>query len=501
MSMSEKIMKYQRIYKVFPLIYLCVIGTSIIALVLGIVTGITGIYIPAVVMSISFIITILVLRRREWIVVLLLVTSLYIDWYLGHLIITPMLTCLLLIVFFLTRSSEASWEKPRALWLWAMYLILAIPPALQGALTRYDAAFYYPNIVFGALLMFWLGTVLAGDVKRLRRFFQLFAGMGTLLALITFIQAQTGTLLFGTSRFDISLASDANYNIFQGSSVYRLGAFFVNPDWNGAFFAALLCIPLGLSLACSHLWGKLFYLAETLIILPALLFTYSIGSWISAGVGLLAFVMLLRRMRYRVGIILFAALGIVTLLTCFPSQITLLFQHGSDPTTLILRNGAWITALHVIQAHPFSGIGLGLQAYMQRAEPYRVPEQYKLLAHPHNSYLELGAMAGLPVLACFSGLILYALWRALRNWVQVDIKQSTLLSGGIAAIIALSMNSLSVNVWTLPPLAACGWLILGSISSPLLTKKFAQRQRESISPDDQKQHHHLLFKTGNGLNI
>jgi hypothetical protein len=45
-----------------------------------------------------------------------------------------------------------------------------------------------------------------------------------------------------------------------------------------------------------------------------------------------------------------------------------------------------------------------------------------------------------------------------------------LLGGGIAAVLALSINSVSINGWTLPPLAAPGWLILGAIASPLLRK-------------------------------
>ncbi|GCF10076.1 O-antigen ligase family protein [Dictyobacter arantiisoli] len=460
---------------------LVVVGVILLTLGLGMAVGIIGLFVPILVISASVLLILLLLRQDEWIAVALLMLSLYVDWYQGHLLLTPVLTGALLLIFFLARSPQYNWSKPCALWLWMLYLVLALFPALEGSLTRYDAAFYYPNIVCGAFLMFWLGTVLARDVRRLRRFFKILAALATCLAIITIIQDRTGILLLGTTRFDISLASVSNYNIFQGSNVYRLGSFFVNPDWNGAFFATLLCIPLGLCLDCLRLSGKIFYLTQALIILPALLFTYSIGSWASTGVGILAFVLLSRRMHYRIGIALFIIMGALILLILFPEQIALLLRHGSDPTTLMLRNGAWHTAMRVIQAHPFTGIGLGLQAYMRRAEPYRVPEQYRLLAHPHNSYLELGAMAGLPVLACFVGLILYALGRALCNWRRIDSKQSALLGGGIAAIIALSTNSLSVNAWTLPPLAACGWLILGLISSPLLSAEKNKDNEKGIT--------------------
>jgi len=316
--------------------------------------------------------------------------------------------------------------------------------------------------------MFWLGMVIARDVASVRRFFQILAVVGAFLAVITIIQAQTGTLWFATSRLDASLAKVSNYELIRGSDIYRLGSFFINPDWNGTFFAVILFIPLGLFLESSSFLEKVLYLVEMFIILPALLFTFSTGAWLAAIAGIIIFAALVGRVNYRIQISMFIIVAVTVLLLGFSSEISHLFQHGSNSDALAQRNGAWSTAIRVIQAHPLTGIGLGLQNYLQRAEPYRVPSQVIPLAHPHNSYLELGAMAGLPVLGVFLALILFALWLALRNWAQADRRKRSLLCGGIAAVIVLTINSLSVNGWTLPPLAATGWLILGMISSPNL---------------------------------
>jgi O-antigen ligase len=112
-------------------------------------------------------------------------------------------------------------------------------------------------------------------------------------------------------------------------------------------------------------------------------------------------------------------------------------------------------------------VGLGYEAYQVRADPYRVPEQFVPLSHPHNSYLEWGAKAGLPVLAVFLALLIYALCQAHRNWSLSKTRTRPLLGGGLAAIIALSINSWSINGWTLPVLSLLGWLLLGVLSSPL----------------------------------
>jgi O-antigen ligase len=459
-----------------PLIF---VATTLIALVVGILIGIKGPYALAIVVVAGSMGITLLLRQDEWMVIFILVIHLYVDWYLGFSIIAQVITLMVLLSFFISRSSRYPWAHPRALWLWMMYLTFTIFPAIQGALTRYDAAFYYPNIVFGALLMFWLGTVLARDIQHVRRFFTMLAAVGVFLAIITIIQDWTGTLLFSTSHFDTFLVSVSNFNITQGSNVDRLGSFLVNPDWNGAFFAILLCIPLGLFIESDSSLAKLFYLLEALIILPALLFTYSIGAWVSAGVGIIVFIVLADKMNYRVWISTFLVLATLTLSIGFPAQIGLLFQHASNPSVFMLREGAWKTALRVMKAFPLTGVGMGLQTYMVRSDPYRVLEQYRPLAHPHNSFLELGAMAGIPVLVIFVALILFALRQALHNWMLLDGKQRILLGSGIAAVVALSINSLSVNVWTLPPLAAFGWVILGVVSSPLLIEGKKQLGRKT----------------------
>lgn len=464
-----------------PLVF---VGLAILALLLGIASSIIGSYVLAIVIGACIMAIVLFLRQDEWAVTLLLVIHLYVDWYLGLLVIAQILTGALLVIFFLERCVQYPWSKPRALWLWGIFLVLAIFPAFRGSLTRYDAAYYYPNIIAGALLIFWVGTVIAKDITHIRRFFKILALVGTLLAIITIVQSRTGILLFGSSRLDAYLVSVSDFNIFNGSDTYRLGSFFINPDWNGAFFAFMLYIPLGLFINCDVLLEKILYLIEALVMLPALLFTYSIGAWISAGIGMIVFIVLVGRMNYRIWISLFLALAAIVLFIGFPTQITFLFKHGADPADLLLREGAWQTAMKVIEAFPLTGIGLGLQAYMLRAEPYRVPEQYRALAHPHNSYLELGAMAGLPVLIVFVALVLIGLWCALRNWTHADMRQRSLLGGGIASVIALSANSISINAWSLPPLAALGWLLLGIVSSPLLIK--GQESKKEMTPEKEQ---------------
>src|SRR5260370_11866880 len=262
------------------------------------ILGKSGTPAAAIVISVFLFVLVLVLRRYELAVVMLVSAHIHIDLYLGLEIagIAAAVGLFLLFVLFL-RSSEYRWVTPRALWLWAVYLVLGISPALRGAQGRYELAFYYPNIFFGALLMFWLGMLVAGNRSHLKTLFQLFALMGTLFAIHTFIESKTGIFLFKTENVIAYLTQVSNFGL-AGSDISRAGSLLLNPDWNGTFFATLLFLPLGLFVEASLFMEKVLYGVAILLISLALFATYSIGAWIAVLVGILVFVLFAGQTRY-----------------------------------------------------------------------------------------------------------------------------------------------------------------------------------------------------------
>lgn len=456
---------------------------AIIALLLGGAIGILSPLIWTVMFGVIAMAVILILRWNELAVTIILAVQLYVDWYLGLEVVSLVMAIAFLVIFFLTRSSRYPWVEPRALWLWAVFLLLSIPPAIRGALTRWDAGFYYPNIIFGALIRFWLGTFVARNVASLRLFFQILAVFGTLIALHTIILAKTGVFLFESSHVAAQLIEASKYELGANSGIYRLGSFFTQPNFSGTFFAMMICVALGLYVDNPSPLKKGLYLVEMFLMVLALLYTYSASAWLATGAGIFVFVILAGRMRYRIQICLIIIVATTILLVGFSTQVGILINHAQDPSELILRNGVWQTALRVIQAFPMTGVGLGHEAYLERAEPYRVAAQYKPFDHPHNSYLELGAEAGLPVLFVFLALLSFALWHALRNWVRADERTRSLLGAGIAVSAVLIVNSWSNQGWTLPPLAALGWMILGAVSSPLLAESQNNEKAQEKSDD------------------
>ena len=430
----------------------------------------------------------LLLRVDELIVTLVIAVHILVDSYLGFALYQPalLLALVLLFVCYFGHSTERPWARPRWVWLWLLFLILTIIPTLEGgAFSLTNSIGYYLEIVFSPFIMFWLGNIIAKDIRSVRRVFQWLSVLAALFAIHTIIQATTGIFLFESARAQANLLQNSNFQIAAGTS--RASSFFGNPNGAGIFFATCLFLPLGLFIESEKFWEKVIYLLEMLLILLALMSTYSNGSWLAALSGLVAFMFLVGRVRYSVLLFLLVAALAVVAFTVFPSQIAIQLSHASDQGDLSLHLASWQTAFRVATAFPLFGVGLGSQAYLTLSQPYLAPAQTKLLAEPDNSYLQWGATAGIPVMLIFIVLLALVFWHSWRNWLSIATRYRALLAGGIVALIALSVNSLTVDGWTSPiDVQFLGWLIAGVVASPFVEQRLAVAKTGSLSSTPQR---------------
>ena len=440
----------------------------VIALLFGIGIGAFGSSALIVVIGAILLTIIIIARQNELAATVIIAIHLYVDWYLGLAFVAQIMTVLLLLALYFAKSIQYPWEEPRASWLWILFIVLGIFPATHG-IDSLDSAYYYFNTIFSSLIMFWLGLVLARDATSVRRLFILLSIFGTLIALHTILEATTGMFLFRSTRYDAALQALSNFQLY-GTNTSRAEGFLLNPDTNGTFLAVIFFLPFGLFIESSSPLKKFFYFVEMFFVLLALLFTYSTGAWLAAIAGFGVFIVLVGRTRYRIMMTIMILIAVVVLLVFFPAQINLQFQHAGAEGELPLRIAAWQTAINVIHAKPFVGLGLGRYVYMVRSDPFRESGQFIPLYHPQNSYLELGSLGGIQIAILFITLLLFAFYLAFRNWMQSGVRTKALLAGGIAAVMALSICSLAAAGWTCGPIGAMGWLILGSVSSTLLNK-------------------------------
>lgn len=477
---------YSRVYKLFTssysllfIIMMLMLGGGIASgELLGGRVGNLGTYAVTALVGLVALAIVLILRQDELALAMIIVVRIYVDWYLGLRFVAQGMAIVLLVAFYLSRSPQRPWRQPYAMWLWLLLLAIALYPASHG-IDLNDEIYYYTNVILSAFLMFWLGQVLARDVASIKRLLNYVAFFAALIALHSIIQYTTGKMLFSTSSYDAYLSSVGNYEIFVGSHVYRTGSFFVNPDSAGGFFSMMLLVPLGLFANSSSILKKICYLVEVMLILLAVMFTYSTESWLALSAGVFVFLLLVGRAYYRFLLLLLVTTVAVVLPVFFPAQLALQLQHISSPGELLLRSGAWKTGLQVIQKFPLSGLGLGRYVYVIRADPYRVVQQYRPLDHPHDSFLELAALGGVPFALTFLALLLLSFWRSLRSWIQADLQTRSLLAGCIASAAALTSYSLSDAGWTLAPLLAAGWLLLGIASAPIYNSRTTDSTFES----------------------
>ena len=453
------------------------------ALCPGVAIGIFNPIYAAIIAATLVMAIIVLLRLGELIVMLVIAVHILVDSYLGLAVyqIALLMALVLLFACYFGQSANHPWTRPRWVWLWLLFLILTIVPAMEGAaFSLTNSIGYYLEIIFSPFIMFWLGNIIAKDASAVRRVFQWLSFLAALFAVHTIIQATTGKFLFESARGYANLVQASNFQIGEGVS--RASSFFGNPNGDGIFLATCFFLPLGLFIESERLWAKLIYLLEMLSILLALMFTYSNGSWIAALTGLLVFIFLVGRVHYSVLLLLLVTALAVVALTVFPSLVAVQLSRIQDQGNLSLHLGAWQTAMRVIAAYPLFGVGLGNQAYLSIAEHFRVPAQTKLLAEPDNSYLQWGAVAGIPVMLIFLVLLALVFWFSWRNWLAIDTRYRPLFAGGIVALLALSINSLTVDGWTSPiDVQYLGWLIAGVVASPLIRRCLGS---QSVPPVD-----------------
>lgn len=413
----------------------------------------------------------LVVHQDELLATLIVVAAILIDWYrlpganFQLPIVALTMGLIFILVQFWTQSREVPWTPVAMLPVWLLWLVVAIP-AILTSVYLIESVRYWLDVMLTAFVMYLVGTQIAANRAHLVRFLNLLTSFGVLMAIHTLIFVKTGIFILSTSRLTTYLSDKQNFHLNGADTGYRVGSLLLNPDWNGAFLALILFVPLGLCVASARRRLQAGYLVAALLIAIALYYTYSLAALVAVFVGGLAFVLLLLPTLVR----RFAFMGLGVFGAVIVGYVALHARHIvtyiiSDPK-IGVRLGAWTTGLKVIRAYPLTGVGLGLNSYLAREEAYRLPQQAFPLDHPHNSYLELGAMGGVAVLVVFLVLLGGYFRLAIRNYRHADRMDRRLLLGPLVAMVVVTINSFGINEWTLAPLLVPAWLLIGAVTSP-----------------------------------
>jgi len=177
-----------------------------------------------------------------------------------------------------------------------------------------------------------------------------------------------------------------------------------------------------------------------LLIVPALLATYTRGSWIGFALGAL---WILRRR-----VALLAVLGMATTLffALGPPAARDRLASSFDPShpRNVERVLIWQHGLLLVKERPLTGLGLVIPKERMEAEIVTDEGTFHVHSHMHNAYLQVAVSMGLPALAVFAWMLI-AFFRLGRQAPRGGIRnlwEEGLVEAYPAIVIALAVNGL-----------------------------------------------------------
>ncbi|MBU0485053.1 MAG: O-antigen ligase family protein [Proteobacteria bacterium] len=243
-----------------------------------------------------------------------------------------------------------------------------------------------------------------------------------------------------------------------GGPEFQGQATFGNPNWAAAFLLPLVPVTLGLRQECSQTktrWADTFL---TILLIAGILATLSKGGIIAMIAGIVLYLMLGSTLQKKTKILLLIILSFFCVTIIFYG--TMQGWHQSLPWVRG-RLFLWQTALHLITAHPFTGIGLGgfLPAYPQAAATLINGDATAFMPlgtirFLHNDFLQTIVEGGIPSALFFVIFILSA--------IQLGHRHGNEISRGVAAGLgALALYGMIDSPLHVPSSWILFWFLTG----------------------------------------
>lgn len=243
-------------------------------------------------------------------------------------------------------------------------------------------------------------------------------------------------------------------------------------DANYLALAVVCFLPLALWLLVTqrNVYEKLGYLLACVATTGALAAGSSRGGFLALGAAL-AFMVL--KAPHRVRNLGLAAVIMLVLGLAPGSPIQrMLHPNRADEVAVDARWATWTAALRMIADHPFVGVGPGsFKAVVGQYEE----SDTKFASLAHNTYLEMGAESGIPVMLLYIALGI-ATFRSLEATRRVALKTSRFLTNAAVGLQA-GLVGCAVGMWFLTAAhQKFPWLVV-FLSIPLRT--LATRARKA----------------------
>jgi len=217
----------------------------------------------------------------------------------------------------------------------------------------------------------------------------------------------------------------------------RLRAFGFFPDPHNFAFFVNLCLFAGLGYLFSRekSTSKIWIGAAVTLMISAIGLSFSRGAYLGLFAGGLFFAVIFLKRSGALGKAIVAAVAIFVLIFIFNSNIisqrlvsSFNLKEGSNAE----RYKNWVQAEDMIRDYPLGGVGLG--NYARTVEP-RLGGENRSSIYAHNLFLDIAAETGILNAIIFLCLILFLVWRNIRNSSMSNLG----LAAGLVAFLVHSI--------------------------------------------------------------
>ncbi len=234
----------------------------------------------------------------------------------------------------------------------------------------------------------------------------------------------------------------------------RIGSTWVTAMTINAFYLICFYIAIGLYFDSKKKFLRVLYIIMAFVIFLGLLFTYTRMALLGVifGLGLASLKIKILR-KYFIG---FVFLGILMIPQTLMSRFSLgMFKDVS----MIIRYIVWVKSIHLIVAHPLTGIGFQTFKYINV-----MPEQLQFLyaEHSHNVYLRLALEVGVV------GMISYVLiiYNVLKKYLKAF--GNNMMDFFVFVAILSTMFTCLTDVFIIQtPISFLFWTIIGLMFNKL----------------------------------
>lgn len=280
--------------------------------------------------------------------------------------------------------------------------------------------------------------------------------------LVMMVSAGALTGLYGIYQY-LYLPHTATIGLYDLSQdvAARIDSTFDNPNFYAEYLVLLVPIGLALVLGSRGIFRRSAMAAATLLLFAGLILTYTRGSWMSAGIGMVLMSLLTEAWLFWVWVGLF----IVALVAAPGVASRLMSMADLTGGTAGFRMKLWRIATGIIGEHIMLGIGIGNFYNAFTEYVFRHPQKSIgwVIYGAHNSYLTVWAEMGIFGLLSFVAVILisvkYGLY--LARVKAHDKYLSWVNSALFAGVVGFSINSLTSNSFQHPQAAVFFWVLLG----------------------------------------